>query len=97
MRVWGTCLVITGLALAGCGPMPVEQAEAQCLEMLRPISGEAKLGVNQDGKAIYDIDMTLQMTTAMRGDPAARYDRCVFNKSGRMPTRPLYSRTDWKG
>lgn len=79
-----------GLVLAACANMPVERAEAQCAEMLRPASGEAKIGVNQDG-AVYDIDMTLQATTMMSGDPSERYNRCVYNRSGQFPTRPFYS------
>ena len=30
-------------------------------------------------------------------DPAAVYDNCVFQKSGQPPSRPLYTRPDWKG
>ena len=30
-------------------------------------------------------------------DPAALYDACVHQKSGRFPRRPLYGRPDWKG
>lgn len=83
-------LTLAGLALAACGPMTVERAQTQCAAMLRPASGEAKIGVNQDG-AVYDIDMTLQATTMMSGDPSERYNRCVYNRSGQFPTRPFYS------
>lgn len=83
-------LAVAGLGLAACGPMPVDRAEAQCAQMLRPVYGEAKIGVNQDG-AVYDLDMTVQATTMMSGDPAERYNRCVYNRSGQFPTRPFYS------
>ena len=89
-RAYGL-LAAGALALAACGPIPVDQAEAQCREMLTPVSGEAKIGVNQD-RAVYDIDMKLQVSTMMGGDPSNAYNRCVYNKSGQFPTRPYYSR-----
>lgn len=79
-------IAAAGLALAACAKMSVDRAEAQCAQMLRPAYGEAKIGVNQDG-AVYDIDMTVQATTMMSGDPSQRYISCVYNRSGQFPTR----------
>lgn len=33
----------------------------------------------------------------LSNDPSKKFDRCVFRKSGRTPSQPLYTRTDWKG
>ncbi|MDF1619164.1 hypothetical protein [Pseudothioclava nitratireducens] len=82
------------MALSACGPVPVAVAEQQCYDIAqrtRPISGEAKFGFNQDG-AIYDIDTTVSLGNLTGQDPNEVYARCVYQKSGQLPTRPLYSR-----
>jgi len=92
-------LSVAGLGLAACAPVPVEVAERQCLAQVRseaPISGEVGMGATSDGfrtRTKVDVNIGLGGTY----DPSARFDRCVYQKSGRMPTRPLYARTDWKG
>ncbi|MDV7270405.1 hypothetical protein RYZ20_05775 [Thioclava sp. A2] len=87
-------LLAAGFALAACAPLPVHEAERICAEqaMQKPLSGEAKMGINQDGKVISNIDMTLSLSTDMGRDPNEVYTRCVYNRSGQLPTRPLYSR-----
>ena len=98
-RAWAYGLLAAGLALAACAPVPVEVAERQCLAQLRPtapISGEAVMGVTSEG-ALSKVDLTLNLGSGAIRDPSAAYDACVYRKSGRMPTRPLYARTDWKG
>ena len=87
-------LLAAGLGLAACGPIPVHDAERICAgqAMQKPLSGEAKMGINQDGKLISDIDFSLQVSTDMGRDPNEVYTRCVYNRSGQLPTRPLYSR-----
>ncbi|RWR32297.1 hypothetical protein D2T29_08880 [Sinirhodobacter populi] len=95
-RLW-PWLALT--ALSACGPVPVEQAEAQCLARLhsdRPISGEAGMGVSDRGLRSV-TKMTIDLKAGTGGDPSAAFDRCVYDRSGRMPTRPLYARTDWRG
>lgn len=86
------------VALAACGPVPVEQAERQCaarLQPVRPLEGEAGMGVTNSGfRSQAKVRINVGATT---GDPAAAFDRCVYDRSGRMPTRPLYARTDWRG
>ncbi|PCD77957.1 hypothetical protein [Pseudothioclava arenosa] len=87
-------LAVAGLILAACGPIPVHEAERICAQQVlnKPLSGEAKVGINQDGHAITDIDMTLSLDALMGRDPNEVYSRCVYNRSGQLPTRPLYSR-----
>ena len=98
-RPWAYGVVAAGLALAGCGPVPVEVAERQCLAQTRaaaPVSGEAVMGITSEGLR-SGVDLTFNLGSGAIRDPAAAYDACVYRKSGRMPTRPLYARTDWKG
>ncbi len=86
-------LLAAGLGLAACGPFPVEQAERQCYAQFAPkppISGEAGMGVTNDGFR-SNMKVELNVGAYVQGDPSAAYDSCVFRKSGRMPTRPLYS------
>ncbi|PFG62457.1 glycosyl transferase family 1 [Thioclava sp. ES.031] len=81
------------MALAACGPIPVEQAEAQCYARYAPkspVSGEAGMGVTNDGFR-SNLKVELNVGTYVQGDPSSAYDTCVYRKSGRMPTRPLYS------
>jgi len=92
--------LVAGLALAACAPIPVEQAEAQCLALVQPkapLTGEAAMGVTSGGDFASKVELTVNLGSGGNADPSAVFDRCVYQKSGRMPTRPLYSRTDWKG
>ena len=102
MRFGGAyAMLAAGLVLAGCAPVPVETAERQCLQQLRPkapISGEAGMGVTSDGfRTKTEVEVNLGSSIGGTTDPSAAFDACVYRKSGRMPTRPLYARTDWKG
>lgn len=92
-------LMAGALALAACGPVPVDVAERQCLAQVRPtapITGEAIMGVTSDGLR-SGAKVEFNLGAATQGDPSAAYNACVYQRSGRMPTRPLYARTDWKG
>lgn len=96
---YGT-LAVAGTILAACGPVPVEVAERQCLEQVRPkapISGEAGMGVTSGGNFRSRVKVDFNLGVGGNTDPAAAFDACVYQRSGRMPTRPLYARTDWKG
>lgn len=87
------------LALGACGPVPVERAERICRDRVTPpapVSGDAGIGVSSSGVQSR-ARVRFNIGTGMSGDPSAAYDRCVFDQSGRMPTRPYYARTDWKG
>ncbi|KFE35921.1 hypothetical protein [Thioclava atlantica] len=86
-------LMAAGLTLAACGPMPVEQAERQCYAQYAPkapLTGEAGMGVTNEGfRSQMKVEVNLGVTA--HGDPSKAYNACVYRKSGRMPTRPLYS------
>ena len=81
-----------GLGLAACAPVSVPVAERQCYDLIgptRPITGEAAMGVTNEGFS-SKLKVNLNVGGYTQGDPAAAFDRCVFNKSGQMPSRPYW-------
>ncbi|WP_417808493.1 hypothetical protein [Thioclava sp.] len=81
------------LVVSACAPVPVETAERQCYTQYAPkapISGEGRMGATTDG-AYTKMELQLNLGGTAQGDASAAYDACVYRKSGRMPTRPLYS------
>lgn len=93
---WGI-LALAGLA--ACGPVSVQQAEQQCFanaaQAANPLSGTT-IGAGTEGLT-GELNLTVSSDFLQGRDPSAVYDACVFNKSGQMPTRPLYDRPDWRG
>ena len=88
------------LILVACGPIPVHQAERQCLERARLAQqprGEVAVGVISNGKATGSFDVTVSSDFLLGRDPSAVFDICVQQKSGQAPSRPLYSFPEWKG
>jgi hypothetical protein len=88
------------LALVGCGPVSVEQAERQCFEralLAQKPRGEVALGVTSDRGAVGRLELTIGSDYLQGRDPAVVYETCVMSKSGAPPSRPLYARPDWKG
>jgi hypothetical protein len=88
------------LALISCGPVPLAQAERECLEEARLAQrprGEVAVGIGSDGRIGGAFDITIGSDYLAGRDPAAVYDLCVQRKSGQPPSRPLYSFPEWKG
>ena len=87
-------------AVAACGPVPVERAEEMCFRQaelaVRP-RGEVALGANSAGQKGGSLKLEISSDYIQGRDPSEVYNSCVYNRSGQLPTRPLYSRTDWKG
>lgn len=79
--------------------MSLERAEDVCFDRARLAAaprGEAYVGATSNGPAAgFEIEITSDYIQGR--DPAQVYDACVFQKSGQMPSRPLYSRADWRG
>ena len=93
-------ILLTPLVLVACGPIPVQQAEKQCLQralLAKQPRGEVAVGVNSNGKAAGSFDLTLSSDFLLGRDPSAVFDICVQQKSGQAPSRPLYSFPEWKG
>ncbi len=93
-------ILLLPLALTACGPIPLAQAERQCLERARLAQqprGEVGVGIGSDGKAAGKFELTVSSDYITGRDPSAVYDLCVQQKSGQPPSRPLYSFPEWKG
>jgi hypothetical protein len=85
--------------LAACGPISLPHAEQQCFDEARLAKaprGEVAIGAGTGGaRARVTLDITSDFLAGR--DPSAVYDQCVVRRSGQLPSRPLYSRPDWKG
>ncbi|MBI1218422.1 MAG: hypothetical protein GC186_07720 [Rhodobacteraceae bacterium] len=101
MRGLSASAALTLAALAAaCGPVPVEQAEADCFRQAQLAShprGTVSLGVGTGGARYAGADITISSDYLMGHDPAQVYASCVQQESGQPPRRPLYDRPDWKG
>jgi hypothetical protein len=93
-------LVAVAVMVPACAPISRDRAEEQCFRQAqlaeRP-RGRIALGARSDGTVGGKLKVTVTSDYLMGRDPAALYDACVFNKSGQMPSRPLYDRPDWAG
>jgi hypothetical protein len=93
-------LLALPLALAACGPVPVERAEAMCYDRARLAAaprGEVGFGIGSDGRTASNIKLEVSSDYISGRDPSAVYDSCVYQKSGQPPRLPLYMRPDWRG
>jgi hypothetical protein len=87
------------LGLAACGPIPVEQAERVCLDEARRAAGptgKIGLGVTSDQGARARARVGISSDWILGRDPSAIFDRCVLQRSGQMPTRPLAAQPGWR-
>ena len=93
-------ILAPAIALAACGPIPVNRAEEQCLDRARLAAkprGMISAGVNSNGDAMGGLKLEVSSDYLMGRDPSAIFDTCVYQKSGQPPTRPLYSFPEWRG
>lgn len=85
------------LMLAACAPIPVDEAERQCLAEARAArapQGEVLVGGGTGG---FGAQVTIDVSTDYLAgrDPAAVFDACVLRRSGNPPSRPLTSQPGW--
>lgn len=93
-----------GLAalLAGCGPVPVAQAERSCLDDARLAQGprgSVSLGVVSDGGRVRPttgLEVEVSGDYLAGRDPSAVFANCVQRRSGQAPTTPLYEQPGWR-
>lgn len=104
MGIVRTFALILPLGLAGCGPVPVEQAERSCLrdaELAQRPRGEVAIGVGTGGRGgtstVGRVGIEMTSDYIMGRDPSEVFTRCVVNRSGQMPTRPLPAQPGWRG
>lgn len=92
--------LILPLAMMSCGPIPVQQAERQCLERARLAEqprGSVGIGVGSGGRTASNIEINVSSDFILGRDPSAVFDTCVMQKSGQAPTRSLMSFPEWRG
>jgi hypothetical protein len=92
-------LVGSAAFLSACGPMSVPRAEQACLERARLAAsprGTIRAGISSGGPSVGG-SLSVSSDFIQGRDPSAIFDSCVMQKSGQPPSRPLYSRADWKG
>ena len=84
--------------IAGCGPVPVERAEAICArkaDLAGGPRGSVAMGVVGGGGSVRPagrVHLELSSDYLMGRDPAAVYDRCVVERSGQLPLHPYIGR-----
>ena len=82
------------LGLSACGPVPLAQAERECVEQARLADaprGTLQVGVNSDGGTYIGGEVGISTDYLAGRDPSQVYDQCVFNRSGQMQSRPYYN------
>jgi hypothetical protein len=82
-------VVLPLLALA-CGPIPVQQAERECVDRARLAQKpnvEVFVGVNNRGGAVTGGGFEMSSDYLRGRDPSAVFTECVKSRSGQFPTR----------
>lgn len=100
MRAASTCALTLATLAAACGPVPVEQAEADCFRQAQLASrprGAVVLGLGSGGRHFAGAEIDISSDYLMGRAPAQVYNACVRQESGQPPRLPLYDRPDWKG
>lgn len=103
-RAGYAALLLVG-GVAACGPVPVRQAELTCLRdaelAVRPRTNVAVgLGTGIGGgstRGFGSVSVDLSGDYLMGRDPSQVYDRCVRQRSGQPPSRPLAEQPGWVG
>jgi hypothetical protein len=86
------------LGMAACAPVPVEQAERNCLQAARDASGprtEIGLGLGSGGYRSGYVGFEVSSDYLYGRDPAEVFDACVRRRSGQPPKRPLQEQPGW--
>jgi hypothetical protein len=94
MRRALTLVLVLPALIAACGPIPVGQAERDCLadaRLAQQPRGEVKLGFGSDGRIVRQMDVDISSDFITGRDPEKVWQSCVLNRSGQLPTRPYSS------
>jgi hypothetical protein len=78
------------LFLLACGPVPVEQAERQCLDRARMAQKpkvEVSFGLNNRGEVLTGGSFGISTDYIAGRDPSAVFNECVKSQSGQFPNR----------
>jgi len=82
--------ILLPLTLLACGPIPVQQAERECIEQARLAQKpqvEVFVGVNNRGEALTGGSFGISTDYLAGRDPNAVFTECVKSRSGQFPTR----------
>lgn len=93
------------LAVASCGPVPVDRAEQSCLrdaDLAERPRGTVALGVGGGSggtRGFGSVGFEISGDYLRGRDPAQVYADCVMRRSGQAPTRPYVTqpRQGWTG
>ena len=83
-------LILLPLTLLACGPIPVQQAERDCVDQARLAQKpqvEVFVGMNNQGKALAGGSIGVSTDYLAGRDPNAVFTECVKSRSGQFPTR----------
>lgn len=78
------------LILLACGPVPVQQAERECLDRARLAQkpqAEIFIGMNNKGETLTGGSFGVSTDYLKGRDPSAVFTECVKDRSGQFPTR----------
>ena len=100
MRAAPVCALSLAAVASACGPVSLDQAEAECFRQAQLASrprGTVGLGISSGGQHIAKGQVEISSDWLTGRDPSQVYASCVQRESGQPPRRPLYDRPDWKG
>jgi hypothetical protein len=86
------------LALSGCAPVPLDQAERYCVAQARLAQhprGELAVGAGSGGRPNAEFSVEVTSDFLAGNDPAAVYESCVRQRAGQLPSRPLSAQPGW--
>ena len=90
MRGAAVGLALVG-SLAACGPVPLAQAERDCLQDARLAErprGTLELGIGSGGRRHAALELDISADYLAGRDPEKVWQSCVYSRSGQIPTRP---------
>jgi hypothetical protein len=85
---------------AACGPLPLAEAERQCVERARLAQqprGEFAVGVGSGGRRATEFSVEISSDYLAGRNPSDVYELCVRQRAGQPPSRPLAAQPGWTG
>lgn len=92
-------IVLATLTLTACGPVPVDQAERQCLDKARLAQkprASVEIAAGSGGRFGAALDLEVSSDYLTGRDPSAVFNACVQRASGQFPSRALADMPGWR-